>query len=88
MEEINLTIDPSKLVFIYRYSNEKDTVTGVRFCGNVYEYRLDTEPTMNPMDFSEAYWLTPEELREKLLDPNEPLMKGAFLPAIEGHYLK
>ena len=33
---------------------------------NVYEIRTDEAPNFNPDDFTEYFWLSPEELVEKI----------------------
>ena len=62
-EELNLDIDPKKLKFVHKFP---PTGAEKLFFRSVYLYYSDEVPQFNPDDFSEYYWLTPQELLSKL----------------------
>ena len=62
-EELNLKIDESKLEFFHKFTPRPDLPPYFRA---VYLYRSDDEPKYNPQDFSEAFWISPTDLLQKL----------------------
>lgn len=62
-EEINMELDPSKLEFLKKFSPRPDLPPYFR---SVYLYHSNEVPNYNPDDFSEYYWLTPQELLAKI----------------------
>jgi isopentenyldiphosphate isomerase len=70
-EELNLTIDEGALVLIKKFP----PAGGLRYFRTVYIYKSDVVPQYNPNDFTEYYWLTPQELVAKL-QAGEPAKKS------------
>jgi len=62
-EELNLKTKTTPYSLLGHLSPYID---GVSAFMNVYEIGLDTAPDYNKNDFTEYYWLTPQELLEKL----------------------
>ena len=71
-EELNLQIDPKQLKFILKFP---PTGAEKLFFRSVYLYYSDDVPRFNPEDFSEYYWLTPQELLSKL-ENGEPAKRS------------
>jgi isopentenyl-diphosphate delta-isomerase len=63
-EELNIDADTTPWKMIGHLTPQD----GVFCFQNVYEIRTDTVPDYNPHDFTEYYWLTPEELIQKIAD--------------------
>jgi len=62
-EELNIDADKTPWKLLGHLTPEKDNVSAYM---NVYEIRTDGAPNFNPDDFTEYFWLTPEELLEKI----------------------
>jgi len=62
-EELNLKLDESKLEFLHKFVPDPALPPYFRA---VYLYRSDETPRYNPDDFSEAFWIKPDELLRKL----------------------
>lgn len=62
-EEINLKLDKSKLVFLKKFHPRSDLPPYFRA---VYLYHSNEVPKYNPEDFTEYFWLTPQELLGKI----------------------
>lgn len=62
-EELNIDADTTPWKLLGHLTPEKDKVSAYM---NVYEIRTDEAPDYNPDDFTEYFWLTPEELFEKI----------------------
>lgn len=62
-EELNLKLDESKLEFLHKFTPRPDLLPYFR---TVYLYRSDDTPQYNPDDFSEAFWIMPAELLQKI----------------------
>ncbi len=71
-EELNLKINPKCLRFIHKFP---PTGAEKMFFRSVYVYHSDNVPRFNPEDFSEYYWLTPQELLSKL-EGGEPAKRS------------
>lgn len=67
-EELNLELDESKLEFLHKFSPRPDLPPYFR---TVYLYRSNEVPNFNHDDFSEYYWMTSQELLDKL-ESGEP----------------
>src|SRR5690348_386655 len=65
-EELNLALTESDLTFIKKYSPGD-----IAYFRELYVYRSNETPDFNPDDFTEAFWLSPDELLTKL-DAGEP----------------
>ncbi len=61
-EELNLDIDRSKLKLLRKFRPDKQ----LRYFRMVYIYKSNEVPKYNPNDFTEYYWMIPEELVAKL----------------------
>jgi isopentenyldiphosphate isomerase len=70
-EELNLKFDESKLSILNKFSPNPP----LRYLRTVYLYKSNETPRYNPEDFSEYYWLSPQELLEKL-GAGEPAKKS------------
>lgn len=66
-EELNLTVQPSDLKLLGILS----PLPSLPYFGAYYLYQTDTTPNYNRDDFSEAYWMSPDEVLEKL-EKDEP----------------
>jgi len=64
VEELNLKIDKEKLKFLHKFSPKPNLPPYFRA---VYLYKSNAEPKYNKDDFSGFQWLTPEELKEKIV---------------------
>ncbi len=64
-EELNIDADTTPWKMIGHLSSIDDNVSAFM---NVYEIRTDKVPNFNPDDFTEYYWLTPEELLQRIAD--------------------
>lgn len=62
-EELNIDADKTPWKLLGHLTPEKDKVSAYM---NVYEIRTDEAPNFNPDDFTEYFWLSPEELLEKI----------------------
>ncbi len=80
-EELNIDIDqhPHRLL---GHLTPKD---GVSIFMQVYEIQSDTAPAYNKEDFTEYFWLTPQELLERI--EKEPKGKDDLPPLIKKYYL-
>lgn len=58
MEELNLDIER----FSWRALGKRTPAGGACCFQMIYEIRTNVEPAYNASDFSEAYWLSPQEL--------------------------
>lgn len=66
-EELNLTIQPSDLKLVGILS----PLASLPYFGAYFLYQTDVEPDYNKSDFADAYWMSPEEVLEKL-EEGEP----------------
>lgn len=64
-EELNIDADTTPWKMIGHLSSIEDDVSAFM---NVYEIRTDEVPNFNPDDFTEYYWLTSEELLQRITD--------------------
>ena len=62
-EELNLKLDESKLEFLHKFAPDPALPPYFRA---VYLYHSNETPQYNPDDFSEAFWIKPDELLRKL----------------------
>ncbi len=62
-EELNIDADKTPWKLLGHLTPEKDKVSAYM---NVYEIRTDQAPNFNPDDFTEYFWLSPEELLLKI----------------------
>ena len=67
-EETNVDTDVTGYQFVGKLTPEHD---GTAAFMQVYEIPLEKEPVYNPDDFSESFWLFPDELK-RLLVKGEP----------------
>lgn len=63
LEELNLDIDTVPWKDLGHLSPYKDNVNAFM---HVYEIHMNTAPQYNPDDFTEYFWLTPQELLERI----------------------
>lgn len=61
-EELNLDLDPKRLSLIKKFEPTKE----LRYFRKVYLYKSNESPDYNPNDFTEYYWLTPQQLAAKI----------------------
>ncbi|MEX1995157.1 MAG: NUDIX domain-containing protein [Candidatus Saccharimonadales bacterium] len=66
-EELNLELKPDRLSLIKKFGPTGE----LRYFRSVYLYKSNQAPNYNPDDFTEFYWLTPQELMHKL-EAGEP----------------
>jgi isopentenyl-diphosphate delta-isomerase len=66
-EELNIDIQTISYSLLGHLDPHTDHVSAFM---NVYEINLDTAPDYNKDDFSEYYWLTPQEALDKLVQEN------------------
>lgn len=71
-EELNLDIKPELLRLIHKFPPIGDEP---KFFRAVYIYESDEAPNFNREDFTEYYWLTPQELLAKL-EAGEPAKRS------------
>ena len=76
-EELNLSIQPSDLKLLGILS----PLSGLPYFGAYYLYRKDEEPSYNVDDFSEALWMTPEEVPDRI--ESGEVAKLCLKPGIE-----
>ena len=81
LEELNLDITSVPYRLLGHMSPFKDGVAA--FIG-VYEMQSDSTPDYNSDDFSEHFWLTPKEIRDRVL--NGDLAKGNLLKILDRFY--
>ncbi|OGZ19356.1 MAG: NUDIX hydrolase [Candidatus Lloydbacteria bacterium RIFOXYC12_FULL_46_25] len=62
-EELNIDADTTPWKFIGHLTPQND---GVSAFMNVYEIKTDEAPRYNPDDFTEFFWLSPDELFKKI----------------------
>lgn len=62
-EEVNIDADTTPWKLLGRLTPHNDGVSAF-MC--VYEIQTDEAPNFNPDDFTEYFWLTPEELFERM----------------------
>lgn len=82
-EELNIDADTTPWKMIGHLSSIED---GVSAFMNVYEIQTDEVPNFNPDDFTEYYWLTPEELLQRIADGDGA--KGDLPKLVRKFYLK
>lgn len=61
-EELNLNVD----LMIWRELGYYTPTDGLNTFMRVYEIRSDLDPDYNPDDFTEAFWLTPAQVLERI----------------------
>lgn len=76
-EELNLSIQSSDL----RLVGVLSPLPGLPYFGAYYLYQTDEEPSYNIEDFSEAHWMTPEEVLNRI--ENGEVAKLCLKPGIE-----
>lgn len=76
-EELNLSIQPADL----RLLGILSPLSGLPYFGAYYLYQTDTEPRYNTDDFSEAYWMTSEDVLDRI--ENGEVAKLCLKPGIE-----
>lgn len=83
-EELNLELDESKLEFLHKFAPRPELPPYFRA---VYLYHSNEVPNFNHDDFSEYYWLTPQELLDKLEagEPAKQSLKETIKYLIENH---
>lgn len=81
-EELNIDADTTPWKMIGHLEPAKDGVVGYM---NVYEIQTDEVPNFNPHDFTEYYWLTPEELLQRIADGDGA--KGDLSKLVRKFYL-
>lgn len=81
-EELRLEI--SEYTVLGKFTPHTHDIRGFAM---VFEFQSDIVPNFNPEDFSEFFWLRPEEIIEKIVERNEPskvdlpfLVKKLYLP--------
>jgi isopentenyl-diphosphate delta-isomerase len=80
-EELN--IDVSKVAHrLLGHLKQKD---GVQVFQQVYEIQSDETPNYNQDDFSEAFWLTPQEIVKKIEGGESA--KHDLIPLLQKYYL-
>ena len=62
-EELNIDADKTPWKLLGHLTPQKD---GVAAFMNVYEIQTDQAPDYNPDDYTEYYWMTPQELFESI----------------------
>lgn len=82
-EELNIDADTTLWKMIGHLSSIEDHVSAFM---NVYEIRTDEVPDFNPDDFTEYYWLTPEELLQRIADGDGA--KGDLPKLVRKFYLE
>lgn len=82
-EELNLDADTMPWKMIGHLTPGEH---GVSAYMNVYEIRTDEVPSFNPDDFTEYYWLTSEELLQRITDGDGA--KGDLPKLVRKFYLE
>lgn len=80
-EELNLNTDTIEWKMI-GHLTPKD---GVSAYMNVYEIRMDQAPNYNPQDYTEYFWLSPNEVLERLASGDKA--KGDLPTLVKRFYL-
>lgn len=62
-EELNIDADKTSWTLLDHLTPQKDKVSAYM---NVYQIRTDEVPNFNPDDFTEYFWLSPEELFDRI----------------------
>lgn len=70
-EELNIDVEALQLTLLKKFKPTE----GLRYFRTVYIYESDEAPKYNPNDFTEYFWLTPEELIANL-QAGEPAKKS------------
>lgn len=63
LEEVRIDVTKVPWKHLFRATPHED---GVSAFEQVYEIVIDQSPAYNPEDFTEAFWLTPEEVLERI----------------------
>lgn len=82
MEELNIDINTVEHRLLGKLTPHRDHVSAFM---QVYEISSDATPTYNPEDFTEYYWLTPQEFFEKFKQGEK--VKGDLPQLIRAFYL-
>lgn len=82
-EEVNLNTDTVNKKFLGHLTPEQNNKLSA--CMYVWEIGMNETPPYNPNDFTEAYWLTPDELRSRLKNGDRaksdlPVLVDIFYP--------
>jgi 8-oxo-dGTP pyrophosphatase MutT (NUDIX family) len=80
-EELNLDLDQVSWRKVAYFSPFETTLSAFM---EVFEIQLEHTPAFNPDDFSEFFWLTPQEAKQKIHD-GDPA-KGDLLELLERLY--
>lgn len=80
-EELGLPIDTVPHIELGRLNPQDHQVSAFM---TVYEISLDTAPPYPPSEYSDAFWLSPEELRERIKRGERA--KSDLLPVLDHFY--
>ena len=83
LEELNIDANVVKWKFLGHLSPQNDNVSANM---NIYEIRTDTIPNFNSDDFVEYFWLTPNELIQKIKEGEKT--KGDLPKLVEKFFAK
>lgn len=77
-EELNMTINAADLTEFYKHTPAPEDPP---YFNVNYLYHSDDEPTYNPKDFTEAMWLTPQEVIDRM--QHGELGKMSLVPILQ-----
>ena len=80
-EELNINLDRVPWREVAYFSPLETTLSAFM---RVFEIQLERTPSFNPDDFSESFWLTPQEAKQKIRSGNPS--KGDLLELLERLY--